>query len=158
MDRYHWLLVFHMAGAFLVVGGAVFAGVLNVFALQRERPSEIVVLYRLVRIAAVSIAVGMTMALIFGLWLVADLDFVKWSNAWVIIALILWVVANALGSAGGRREKETRAYAERLAAEGDAASPELRARMRDRVTLALSWGSGLAVLAILAVMIWKPGH
>jgi hypothetical protein len=30
--------------------------------------------------------------------------------------------------------------------------------MRDPVTLALSWGSGVVVLAILAVMIWKPGH
>jgi hypothetical protein len=30
--------------------------------------------------------------------------------------------------------------------------------MRDPVTLALSWGSGLTVLAILALMIWKPGH
>jgi uncharacterized membrane protein len=158
VDRYHWLLVFHMTGAFLVVGGAVFGGILNVFALKRERPSEVVVLYRLVRIAVVAIGVGMTVALIFGLWLVADLDFVKWSNAWVIIALILWVVANALGSAGGRREKETRALAERLAADGDTGTAELRSRMRDPVTLALSWGSGLAVLAILALMIWKPGH
>jgi uncharacterized membrane protein len=158
VDRYHWLLVFHMTGAFLVVGGAVFGGILNVFALKRERPSEVVVLYRLVRIAVVAIGIGMTVALIFGLWLVADLDFVKWSNAWVIIALILWVVANALGSAGGRREKETRALAERLAADGDTATAELRSRMRDPVTLALSWGSGLAVLAILALMIWKPGH
>jgi uncharacterized membrane protein len=158
VDRYHWLLVFHMTGAFLVVGGAVFGGILNVFALKRERPSEVVVLYRLVRIAVVAIGIGMTVALIFGLWLVADLDFVKWSNAWVIIALVLWVVANALGGAGGRREKETRALAERLAAEGDTATPELRSRMRDPVTLALSWGSGLTVLAILALMIWKPGH
>jgi hypothetical protein len=35
---------------------------------------------------------------------------------------------------------------------------ELRARMRDPITLALSWGSGLAVVAILVIMIWKPGH
>jgi uncharacterized membrane protein len=76
----------------------------------------------------------------------------------VILALVLWVVANALGGAGGRREKVTRQLAERLAAEGDAPSAELRARMRDRLTLALSWGSGIVVIAILALMIWKPGH
>ena len=96
--------------------------------------------------------------LVFGLWLVVDLEFVKWGDAWVIIALVLWVLANALGGIGGRREKTTRELAERLAAEGDAPSAELRARMRDPVTLALSWGSGVVVLAILAVMIWKPGH
>ena len=115
-------------------------------------------LFRLVRIAVGSISLGMLLTLVFGLWLVADLEFVKWGDAWVILALVLWVVANALGGIGGRREKTTRELAERLAAEGDAPSAELRARMRDPVTLALSWGSGLVVLAILAVMIWKPGH
>ncbi len=158
MDRYHWLLVFHMTGAFLLIGGAVFAAIFNIAALRRERPSEIVVLFRLVRIAVGSISLGMLLTLVFGLWLVADLEFVKWGDAWVILALVLWVVANALGGMGGRREKTTRQLAERLAAEGDAPSADLRARMRDPVTLALSWGSGLVVLAILAVMIWKPGH
>lgn len=158
MDRYHWLLIFHMTGAFLLLGGAVFGGIFNIAALRRERPSEIVVLYRLVRIAVASISAGMLLTLVFGLWLVADLEFAKWSDAWVILALVLWVVANALGGIGGRREKATRKLAERLAAEGNAPSVELRARMRDPITLALSWGSGLVVVAILVIMIWKPGH
>jgi hypothetical protein len=66
-------------------------------------------------------------------------------------------VASALGGIGGRRERATRELAERLAAEGDAPSAELRARMRDALTLALSWGSGVVIVAILALMIWKPG-
>jgi uncharacterized membrane protein len=69
----------------------------------------------------------------------------------------LWVLSNALGGIGGGREKKVRALAERLAAEGDAPSPELSARLRDPVWLALSWGSGIVVIAILALMIWKPG-
>jgi uncharacterized membrane protein len=158
VDRYQWLLVFHVTGAFLLLGGAIFGGILNVAALRRERPSEIVVLYRLVRIAVSSISIGMLLTLVFGLWLVADLDYAKWSDAWVIVALVLWVLANALGGIGGRREKATRQLAERLAGEGDASSPELRAHLRDPLTIALSWGSGLVVVAILAVMIWKPGH
>jgi uncharacterized membrane protein len=158
VDRYHWLLVFHMAGALLLLGGAVFAGILNAAALRRERPSEIAVLYRLARIAVTAISVGLPLVLVFGIWLVADLDFVKWSQTWVILALVGWALAGALGGAGGKREKETRLLAERLAAEGDAPSPELHARMRDPLTLALSWGSGVVVLGILALMIWKPGH
>ena len=90
MDRYQWLLVFHVAGAFLVLGGAMLAGIFNIAAIRRERPSEIVALYRLTQIAVRSITLGMLVALVFGIWLVADLDFVKWSNAWVIVALILW--------------------------------------------------------------------
>ena len=158
MDRYHWLLLFHMAGAFMVVGGATLAGIFNIAALRRERPSEIVVLFRLTRLAVVAVIVGMTLALAFGLWLVADLDFIKWTNAWVISAIVLWFVANALGSNGGRRDRHARELAERLAAEGDQPSPELRAMMRDPITLAMSWGSGLAVVVILILMIWKPGH
>jgi uncharacterized membrane protein len=158
VDRYHWLLLFHMAGAFLVVGGATLAGIFNVAALRRERPSEIVVLFKLTRIAVVSVLIGMTVALAFGLWLVADLDFVKWTDAWVISAIVLWFVANALGSNGGRRDRRTRELAEQLAAQGDQPSTELRARLRDPVTLALSWGSGAVVVVILILMIWKPGH
>jgi uncharacterized membrane protein len=157
MDRYQWLLVFHMTGAFMVLGGAMMAGIFNIAALRRERPSEIVLLFRLTRYAVTSITAGMVVALAFGIWLVVDVDFVKWSNAWVIVALILWFVANALGGIGGRRDKRTRELAEQLEAQGDQPSPELRARLRDPVSLALSWGSGLAVVAILALMIWKPG-
>jgi uncharacterized membrane protein len=146
-----------MTGAFLLLGGATFAGILNAAALRRERPSEVVVLYRLVQIAVRAISLGMLLTIAFGIWLVADLDFVKWSNTWVVLALVGWVLANALGGIGGRREKQTRELAERLAAEGDAPSSELRARMRDPLTLALSWGSGVVVIGILALMIWKPG-
>ena len=157
MDRYHWLLVFHMVGAFMVLGGAMMAGIFNIAALRRERPSEVVVLFRLTRYAVASITAGMVVALAFGLWLVADVDYVKLSATWVIVALILWFVANALGGIGGGRDKRTRALAEQLAAQGDQPSAELRARLRDPVSLTLSWGSGLAVVAILALMIWKPG-
>jgi uncharacterized membrane protein len=158
VDRYHWLLVFHMTGAFMIVSGATLAGIFNIAALRRERPSEIVVLFRLTRIAVTSISIGMLVALVFGLWLVADLDFVKWSNAWVIAAVILWFVSSALGGIGGRRDRDARGLAEQLVAQGDQPSPELRARLRDPVSLALSWGSGLVVIAILVLMIWKPGH
>ena len=156
MDRYQWLVFLHVTGAFLVLGGAVFAGILNFFAMRRDRPSEVVTLYSLVRYAAAAIGVGMFVTLGLGLWLVEDVDY-SWGDAWIVLALILWAIAGALGGQGGKRERETRELAERLAAEGDAPSAELRARMRDPVTLALSWGSGVAVLAILALMIWKPG-
>ena len=156
MDRYHWLVFLHVTGAFMVLGGAVMAGIFNVSALRRERPSEIVVLFRLARFAVTSITVGMVVTLGFGLWLVSDADY-GWGDTWIVLALVLWVVANALGGIGGGRDKRTRELAEQLAAQGDAPSPELRARLRDPASLALSWGSGLVVVAILALMIWKPG-
>jgi uncharacterized membrane protein len=140
----------------MVLGGAVIAGVFNFSALRRERPSEIALLFRLTRFAVSSISIGMVLTLVFGLWLVEHVDY-GWGDTWIVAALVLWVVANALGGIGGRRDTEARKLAERLAAEGDAPSAELSSRLRDPVSLALSWGSGVVAIAILALMIWKPG-
>jgi len=156
VDRYDWLLFLHMTGAFLVVGGAVMAGVFNLAALRSERPSEIVLLFRFARLAVGAIGVGMVLTLGFGLWLVHHVGY-GWGQTWIVLALVLWVLSNALGGIGGKREKQVRELAERLAAEGDVASPQLSARLRDPVWLTLSWGSGIVVIAILALMIWKPG-
>jgi uncharacterized membrane protein len=150
------LLFLHMTGAFLVIGGAVMAGVFNFSALRSERPSDVVLFFRFARVAVAAIGVGMVLTLGFGLWLVHDVGY-GWGETWIVLALVLWVLSNALGGIGGNREKKVRELAERLTAEGDVPSAELSARLRDPVWLAVSWGSGIVVIAILALMIWKPG-
>jgi uncharacterized membrane protein len=156
MSLYQWLLGFHVSAAFLLVGGSVVAATLRVLAQRRERPSEIALFLGLTRVAVALISIGVAVTLVLGLWLVHEAHY-SWGGAWIWLSLLLWVVLNAAGGAGGRRERETRALAERLAGEGDAPSAELRARLDDRVALTLNLVSGLAVLAILALMIWKPG-
>jgi uncharacterized membrane protein len=156
VSRYDWLLFLHMTGAFLVIGGAVMAGVFNFSALRSERPSDVVLFFRFARVAVAAIGVGMVLTLGFGLWLVHDVGY-GWGETWIVLALVLWVLSNALGGIGGNREKKVRELAERLTAEGDVPSAELSASLRDPVWLAVSWGSGIVVIAILAVMIWKPG-
>ena len=157
MDTYDWLLALHVTGAFLFLGGAVTAGTLNVLARRGERPSEIALLLGLTRIPLVAINLGMLMTIVFGLWLVVHLDGYEWTEGWILGSLLLWVLSGALGYLGGTRERETRLEAERLAAESDTPSDALRARLRDRASNMLSWGSGLAALVILVLMIWKPG-
>jgi uncharacterized membrane protein len=156
VSRYDWLLFLHMTGAFLVIGGAVMAGVFNFSALRSERPSDVVLFFRFARLAVAAIGVGMVLTLGFGLWLVHDVGY-GWGETWIVLALVLWVLSNALGGIGGNRETRVREFAERLTAEGDVPSPELSARLRDPVWLGVSWGSGVVVIAILALMIWKPG-
>jgi uncharacterized membrane protein len=156
LSTYDWLLFLHITGAFLLLGGGVVAGALNIATLRRERPSEIVLLYGLIRVAVVSIMLGTLLAFVFGLWLVHEVGY-GYGDGWVIAAIALLVVANAMGAIGGRREEQTAKYAAVLAARGDEPSPELRRRLRDPVSLALSYGSGLVLVAILAIMIWKPG-
>jgi uncharacterized membrane protein len=143
VNTYQWLLVFHVTGAFLLLGGGAFA-------------SEIVLLFGLIRIAVVAIMAGTLLAFVFGLWLVHEAGY-GYTDGWVIAAIVLLIVANALGGIGGRRDEATARLARDLAASGDAPSAELRSRVRDPISLALSYGSGLVLIAVLALMVWKPG-
>jgi uncharacterized membrane protein len=151
-----WLLMFHVTGAFLFVGGSVAAGVLYVLAMRAERPSEVALLLRLVRATVPVIAAGVVLTLAFGLWLVHELG-LRLSSFWVVAALVLWTVANALGGAGGRHQRTTRLLAERLAAAGDRPDPELRRVVRDLRGNAPSWLAGVAAVLLLVDMFWRPG-
>ena len=151
-----WLLGFHVTGAFLFLGGIVMAGIFGVLAQRARRPSEIAAFLGLARLAVPFIVLGAVMTLGFGLWLVNCAGY-SYTAPWIVASLVLLVASSVAGRQGGAREGETRRLALRLAADGDEPSAELRARMRDRVTLTLSWGAGLAGIAILALMIWKPG-
>src|SRR5437763_1585661 len=113
-DSLFWL---HIAGAILLLAGVVLAGALNLTALTRERPSEIARLLGRTRIAVVVISLGMLITLVVGLWLVHD-ENRSYGQGWIVAALVLWVVANALGGLGGKRDRKTRQFAEQLAAQG----------------------------------------
>jgi uncharacterized membrane protein len=156
VDLYQWLLALHVSGAFLFLGGGVIAAALNLVALGRDRPSEIALLFGLIRIAVVPILLGALLTLVFGLWLVHEGGY-GYGDGWVVAALVLFVLGNAMGGIGGRRDERTAQLARELAAGGDAPSAELRARVRDPLSLTLSYGSGLLLVAILALMTWKPG-
>ena len=76
---------------------------------------------------------------------------------WLSAAFALWIASLVLGGAGGRPMRHARYLAEKLAAEGDQPSDELRRKLSAPLPLVLNWGSGVLTVAILAVMILKPG-
>ena len=151
-----WLLALHVTGAFFLVGGSVMAATLNVLALRSTVPSESAQLLRLIKTTVIVIGIGVVLTLVLGLWLVHRVGY-SYGAFWVWAAIALWVIVNALGGIGGRHQERARELAERLAAEGDTPSDELRALLRDRRGNAMSYGAGLATLLILVLMIWKPG-
>jgi uncharacterized membrane protein len=153
-----WLLMIHVSGAFLFVGGGAAAGALNIRAWYAERPSEVATLLRLIsRVAVPAIGIGSIITLVFGIWLVHHLGY-SYGAFWVWAAIVLWLVAGALGGRGGKYQSKAGTEAARLAAEGDTMTPELRALVRDPVGNALSYASGLVLVLILILMIWKPGQ
>lgn len=157
MTLYEWLLFFHVTGAFFLIGGIVIAGILNLAAIVRKRPpSEVATLYGLIRFAVPLIGIGLLLTLAIGLWLVHEAGY-GYGQTWIVAAIVLWVLAGALGNVDGKYQRRTAELARRLAAEGDSPSPELSARLRNPTALAISYGSGLTAFAVLGLMIWKPG-
>jgi uncharacterized membrane protein len=62
-----------------------------------------------------------------------------------------------VGAVAGRQDRHTRELAERLAAAGDSPSAELGRRLRDPLNLALNGSMLAAIVAIVVLMVWKPG-
>lgn len=151
-----WAMLFHLAGAFVFVGGAIVAGVAFETARRRSVPSEIALLLGLSRIGVVLVALGVSLVLPFGLWLV-HLGGFGYGSAWVDAALALLVVVTILGAMGGRRPKRARKLAEQLARDDDRETAELRKLLDDPVALALNYVSAALVVAIVVLMVFKPG-
>ena len=152
----HVLLFFHLFGAVSFFAGAAVVGTLQHAAMRRERPSEVHALLRLAPVGAALVGVGALLTLGCGIGL-AEHEGFGFSPAWIQAALGLWVASMAVGGYGGRAARHARHLAQRLAAEGDAPNPELRALIAAPIPLAASYASGLMLLAILALMVWQPG-
>jgi uncharacterized membrane protein len=148
-------LFLHLLGVLLFVAGIVLAGTAFETARRRERPAEIALLLGLTRIGVALVVVGGLLVPVFGLWLV-HLEHLSYGAGWIDTAIALYVVALALGAAGGQRPKQARRLASRLAAERAPASAELRALLDNRLSLASNYTAAALVLAILALMVFKP--
>ncbi len=151
-----WLLFFHLLGAFLFVAGAFVAGVLQVAAVRHDRPSDVALLLRLTRVGVVLVIVGGLAALGFGIALANEAGF-DLGSGWLTASFALWIGSFVLGAVGGRTARHARHLAERLAAEGNEPSEELRGLVSHRPSLLLSYASSACVFAIIVLMVWKPG-
>ncbi len=134
---YDFLLFVHVLSAF-----ALFATVVMYtgFALGGPAPA------RALMVAEVLWGVGTTGTLVFGIWLALDVDGYEVWDGWILAAIVLWM---------GAAEAHRRALvAIRPATGGEGAAPVAR----DPAAL-VRWHaiSAAIVLALLLVMIYKPG-
>lgn len=151
-----WLLFLHLAGAFSLVGGSLAAAVLRLAAMGRSRPSEIALLLRAVRPAVPLVAGGLVLAVAAGSWLADRLGY-DLGGTWLTASYALTAWLLVVGAVAGRQDRRTRELAERLAHDGDALDAELVRRLRDPLNLALNATLLAAIVAVLALMVWKPG-
>jgi len=149
-------LFLHICGVLLFVAGIVVAGVAFEAARRREDAGEIALLLGLTRSGVVLVGIGALLILACGLWLVGLEDDLDYGTGWVDAALGLFVLAMALGGLAGQRPKQARLLATELARENRPPTPELRALLDDPLSRAANYASAALVLAILALMVFKP--
>ncbi|HZQ89967.1 MAG TPA: DUF2269 family protein [Gaiellaceae bacterium] len=152
---YQTLLFFHLLSVIALFAGGAVAAAAQYAALGRKRPSEIATLLGVARRGVPLVGSGALGSLGFGIGLAEHLG-LAFRPAWIQAALALWVLAMALGGYGGGYARRARELAERLAAAGDAPSPELQTLVRDPRSLWTSTASGLVLLAIVGLMVWQP--
>jgi uncharacterized membrane protein len=148
MTGYRVALFLHLLVVAGLFSGMTVAAVALASARKRGRPTEIALLLGLTRVGVALVGAGILVALITGFWLLDETGY-GLNDGWVSGAIGLLALAGLLGALGGQRPKRSRLLAE----QGD---PEASARLGDPLTLLLNGGAAACVLAILALMVWKP--
>jgi hypothetical protein len=133
LSVYDWLMFLHVTAAFCLVMTVV---MFSAVALGAPADS------RVLAVSNVLWTVGGLGTLVFGVWLAIYVKGYEIWDGWIIAALVLWAGATELGR---RAELGIKAGAD------GAASAD-----RSRAVL-MHWLRSLAVLALLVVMIYKPG-
>jgi uncharacterized membrane protein len=152
---YRLALFFHLVGAILFFSGLAVAAVAQAGARRRTRPAEIAALLATARVGVIIVGLGFLLVLGFGFWLV---DLTGYGlDGWVLASLGLLGFAIVAGAAGGQAPKRARKVAAALELRGDRMSPELAALLRDRRSALLNQAAAVAAIAILVLMVWKPG-
>lgn len=149
------MLFFHLLGVLLFISGIVVAGIAFEAARRRARAAEVALLLGLTRSGVALVGLGSVLLFACGLWLVG-LEDIGYGTGWVTGAITLFVVSLALGGYGGQRPKQARTLATRLAEQGEETSPELRALLDDPISRAANYASAVLILAVLALMVFKP--
>ena len=94
VSRYDWLLFLHLIGAFAALGSVAVYSVLLAGGDRVAGPQLSVLGKRL-------FDVGGGLTLVFGVWLALDVDGYGILDGWILGALVLWVIAAAIGARMG---------------------------------------------------------
>ena len=133
---YDWLLFLHVLSGFALVGTVV---VFSAFALGMAADS------RLLAVGNALWNVGGLGTLVLGIWLALYVDGYEIWDGWIVAALVLFAIATELGR---RAQVGYTPAPEGAAAAAPAGAPP---------AALMHWLRSLVILALLVVMIYKPG-
>jgi uncharacterized membrane protein len=153
-----WMLALHVLSAFALVAGIICFWVLIVAVRRTDTPEGTLRMGPMSRVANAAIGIGMGGTIVLGVWLAFSVGGYDIWDGWIIAAIVLWVIATALGQRAGVAYVAGVKKAQELQAAGQTGpSAELLALNRTSKGLALQVVVSVAVLLIIIDMIWKPG-
>lgn len=153
-----WVLAIHVLSAFAYVAGMVLFWLLIVAVRQTDTPQGTIRMEPVVKVGNVAVGIGAVGTILLGIWLAFSLDGYAIWDGWIIAALVLWVVASAIGQRTGVEYTRGITKAKELDAAGQAGpSTELIALNRTSAGVVLHSLGSVIVLLILLDMIFKPG-
>ena len=153
-----WILALHVLSAFAFVAGLILFWVLIVAVRKTDTPDGTIRMAPIVKVGNAATGIGAGGTLIFGIWLAFSYGGYDIWDPWIIIALVLWAVAGALGQRTGVEYTAGMTKAKELeAAEQSGPSAELLAINRTQRGLWLHTAVSVVLLLIVIDMIWKPG-
>jgi hypothetical protein len=154
-----WLLALHLLAAFALISALVIFSVVVVAGGRDSRPTAVAPLFAVARVGNPLVAVGMAGTVVFGVWLALRKPPYHLYDPWILAALVLWAGAAETGRRTGAAYDEIGARARTLS-EGDdrdLPSPELAGLLQETPGRRFHWITCVLALAILLLMIFKPG-
>jgi uncharacterized membrane protein len=153
-----WLVALHVLSAFAYVGGIVLFWILVVAVRTTDTPERTIRMEPIVKVGNAVIGIGAGGTLLLGVWLAFKLDSYAIWDGWIIAALVLWVLAAALGQRTGVEYMRGMTKAKELDTAGQTGpSADLLALNRTRNGVVLHALVSLVALLLILDMIFKPG-
>ena len=152
-----WLVALHVLSAFAYVGGLVLFWILVVAVRKVDTPEATIRMEPVVKVGNIAVGAGAGGTLLLGVWLAFKLDSYAIWDVWIVTALVLWVLATAIGQRTGVAYTRGMTKAKELEAAGQTGpSGELRALNRTTNGVVLQALASVVVLLLLLDMIFKP--
>jgi hypothetical protein len=153
-----WVLAFHVLSAFAYIAGMVVFWVLIVAVRRADTAEETIRLEPVVKVGNAAVGIGAGGTILLGIWLAFSYGGYDIWDGWIIAALVLWVVAAALGSRTGAAYMQGMNKAVELRTAGQTGpNAELLALNRTQNGLLFHALASVVLLLIVIDMIWKPG-
>ena len=153
-----WILALHVLSAFAFVAGMVLFWVLIVAVRRTDMPEGTIRMEPIVKVGNAAVGIGAGGTIVLGVWLAFSYGGYDIWDGWIIAAIVLWMIAAALGQRTGNAYMQGMNKAQELQAAGQTGpSAELLALNRTQNGVLFHALATVVVLLVLIDMIWKPG-